>query len=257
MIKPTLKKKLESNELTIGSWISFGFTQTCEIMSKAKFEWLVIDMEHTSIDYNQCLILIQIIESNGVTPLVRVGKNDNLLIKRAMDAGAHGVIVPMVNTIEDAKKAIDALYYPPKGSRGVGLGRAQNYGVDFEQYRFRADKETIFIPQIEHIKGVNNLEKILSLDDVDGFIIGPYDLSGSLGAPGQWEHPSVIQALDKVNSIIKNNKKPGGYHVVHSNHSELKKRINEGYKFVAYGDDMVFFAETIGSESDFISSLKK
>ena len=252
-----LKKKLISSELTIGSWISFGFTQTCEIMSKAKFEWLVIDMEHTVINDDQCLNLIQIIESNGITPLVRVGANDPLLIKRAMDAGAHGVIVPMVNTIEDAKKAIDALYYPPKGSRGVGLGRAQNYGVDFEQYRFRADKETIFIPQIEHIEGVNNLEKILSLDDVDGFIIGPYDLSGSLGAPGQWEHPSVIQALDKVNSIIKNNKKSGGYHVVHSNHSELKKRINEGYKFIAYGDDMVFFAETIGSESDFISSLKK
>ena len=151
MIKPTLKKKLESNELTIGSWISFGFAQTCEIMSKAGFEWLVIDMEHTAIDYSQCLNLIQIIENNGVVPLVRVGNNDKLQIKRVMDAGAHGVIVPMINTVEDALETIDALYYAPIGSRGVGLGRGQNYGGDFEQYKLWADKETIFIPQIENI----------------------------------------------------------------------------------------------------------
>ena len=253
----SLKKKLRSNELTIGSWISFGFTQNCEIMAKAGFDWLVIDMEHTAIDYNQCLNLIQIIESNGVTPLVRVGKNDPLYIKRAMDAGAYGVIVPMVNTVKDAHKAIDALYYPPAGSRGVGLGRAQNYGVGFDAYKEWADKETIFIPQIEHIESVNNLEDILAIEHVDGFIIGPYDLSGSLGVPGQWEHTSVTQALDKVKSILEENHKPGGYHVVHSNHQELKQRIKEGYKFIAYGDDMVFFAETISAETNFVSELKK
>ena len=257
MIKPTLKKKLESNELTIGSWISFGFTQTCEIMSKAGFEWLVIDMEHTAIDYSQCLNLIQIIENNGVVPLVRVGNNDKLQIKRVMDAGAHGVIVPMINTVEDALETIDALYYAPIGSRGVGLGRGQNYGVDFEQYKLRADKETIFIPQIENIEGVNNLEEILSLEHVDGFIIGPYDLSSSLGVPGQWDHPTLIKALEKINSIIKNNKKPGGYHVVHTDHKELNRRIDEGYKFIAYLDDMVFFAENIAKETNFISELRK
>lgn len=253
----SLKKKLKSNELTIGSWISFGFTQTCEIMAKAGFDWLVIDMEHTVIDYNKCLNLIQIIEGNGVTPLVRIGKNDPLHIKRVLDAGAHGVIVPMVNSVQDAQKAIDALYYPPVGNRGIGLGRAQNYGVGFEEYKKWADKETILITQIEHIEGVNNLEKILNLERVDGFIIGPYDLSGSLGVPGQWEHPSVTQALEKVKSILIENDKPGGYHVVHSNNQELKQRIKEGYKFIAYGDDMVFFAETIAAEKDFISKLKK
>ena len=132
MKKSSLKTKLKSKELTIGSWISFGFIQTCEIMAKAGFDWLVVDMEHTAINHNQCLNLIQVIESNGVTPIVRVGSNDPLLIKRAMDSGAHGIIVPMINTVEDAQKAINALYYPPKGSRGVGLARAQNYGIGFE-----------------------------------------------------------------------------------------------------------------------------
>lgn len=252
-----MRKILQSKKITIGSWISFGFIQTCEIMAKSGFDWLVVDMEHTAIDQNQCLHLIQVIENNGVTPIVRVGANDPLLIKRAMDAGAHGVIVPMVNTAEDAQKVIDALYYPPKGNRGVGLSRAQNYGVGFEVYKEWADRETIFIPQIEHIDGVKNLEDILALDKVDGFIIGPYDLSGSLGVPGKWDHPSVIEALDKVNKVLSDNEKPGGFHVVHSNHDELEQRIAQGYRFIAYGDDMVFFAETIAAELDFITGLKK
>ena len=250
-----LKNKIKSKELTIGSWISFGFAQTCEIMAKANYEWLVVDMEHSAINNEQCLNLIQIIENNGVTPLVRVGANDPLLIKRAMDAGAHGIIVPMVNTVEDAQKAIDALYYPPHGSRGVG--RAQNYGVEFEKYIEWAKTEIIFIPQIEHIEGVKNLEDILDLEEVDGFIVGPYDLSGSLNVPGEWEHPSVINALKKIKNIISNNKKPGGFHVVHSNHKELEQILDDGYTFIAYGDDMVFFAEAISNETDFIIELKK
>ena len=257
MKKSPLKIKLKSKELTIGSWISFGFTQTCEIMTKTSFDWLVIDMEHTAIDFNQCLILIQIIESNGVAPLVRVGANDPLLIKRAMDAGANGIIVPMVNTVTDAQRAIDALYYPPVGNRGVGLGRVQNYGVGFEEYKKWAKTEIVFIPQIEHIDGVNNLEDILALEEVDGFIVGPYDLSGSLNVPGQWDHPDVIKALNKVKKVLSQNLKPGGFHVVHSNHEELEQRIAEGYTFIAYGDDMVFFAETIAAETNFISELKK
>ena len=97
----------------------------------------------------------------------------------------------------------------------------------------------------------------MELEQVDGFIVGPYDLSGSLGVPGQWEHPSVLHALEKVNIILRENIKPGGYHVVHSNHDELRKRIKEGYRLIAYGDDMVFFAETIAAETDFISSFKQ
>jgi len=251
-----LKKKIKNKELTIGSWISFGFTQTCEIMAKANFEWLVVDMEHTAINDNKCLNLIQIIENNGISPLVRVGANNPLLIKRAMDAGAHGIIVPMINSVEDAEKAINSLYYPPIGNRGVGLGRAQCYGIGFDDYYNSSKNNTIFIPQIEHIDGVNNLEDILKLEYVDGFIIGPYDLSGSLGVTGEWDHPNMIDALDKVNVILSENIKPGGYHVVHSNRNELNQRLEEGYTFIAYGDDMVFFAESIQKESKYISGLK-
>jgi 2-keto-3-deoxy-L-rhamnonate aldolase RhmA len=250
----SLKKKLKNKELTIGSWVSFGFTQTCEVMSRSGgFDWLAIDMEHTAIDFDECFKLIQLIDNTGTIPLVRIGKNDPMHIKRVMDAGAHGVIVPMVNTVEDARKAIDALYYPPIGKRGAGLGRAHNYGIGFKEYKKWADEESVLIVQIEHIEGVNNIEAILSLEHVDGFIVGPYDLSGSVGIPQEWEHPKFLESLEKVHKVLAKTNKVGGYHVVHSNRQELLNKVSQGYKFIAYGVDMVFFAEKISEEIKFMS----
>ena len=247
-----LKDKLRNRELTIGSWISFGFNQTCEIMAKAGFDWLVLDMEHAAIDRLECLNLIQIIESNGVSPLVRVGNNDPFLIKQAMDMGAHGVIVPMVNTVEDACRAIESLYYPPYGKRGVGLSRAQGYGNSFEDYKNWADTNIVLIVQIEHHEGVKNLTSIMSLEKIDGFIVGPYDLSGSLGYPGRWDMPIVKKELDKIHRYMASDNKPGGYHVVHGNHQELLDCINDGYNFIAYGDDMVFFSDKVLGEMKYL-----
>jgi 2-keto-3-deoxy-L-rhamnonate aldolase RhmA len=248
----SLKQKLAKRQLTIGSWLSFSYPPLCEMMAKSGFEWLVIDMEHTGIDFNDAQQLMQIIELAGCVPLVRVGANDPLIIKRVMDAGAHGVIVPMVNSPEDARQAIAAVYYPPLGTRGVGLSRAQNYGLGFNEYEQWARTQSIVIAQIEHIKGVRNLEAILAVEGVDGFIIGPYDLSGSLNLPGQFNHPEVRQALEKVEIVMKKSSKPGGFHVVHSNRKELIIRIKQGYTFIAYGDDMVFFAEKLDQETTFI-----
>lgn len=251
----TLKKRLAARELTIGSWLSFGYTPVCEMMAKAGFDWLVVDMEHTAIDVWQAQQLIQVIDLAGCVPLVRVGANDPLIIKRAMDSGAHGVIVPMVNTAEEARQAVAAVRYPPCGTRGVGLGRAQDYGMGFQSYKDWVQQESIVIVQIEHIRAVENIEAILAVDGVDGFIVGPYDLSGSLGHPGDFDHPTVIAALSKVQQTMRERNAVGGYHVVHSNHQELKERIAQGYKFVAYGDDMVFLAEKIRDESDIVRQV--
>lgn len=249
----SLKNKIKERKLTIGSWISFSYPPICEMMAKAGFEWLAIDMEHTGIDFCDAQQLIQIIDLAGCVPLVRVGENHPLVIKRVMDAGAHGVIVPMVNSQEDAQRAVEAVYYPPVGTRGVGLFRAQNYGLGFEEYREWAKNESIVIVQIEHIKAVENLEEILSVKGVDGFMIGPYDLSASLEQPGNFEHPAVVEALSGVKRILEKTSKIGGYHVVHSKHDELLSRIEQGYKFIAYGDDMVFFAEKLKEESSFLN----
>ena len=240
----SLKYKLQTNQLTIGSWITLGHPAIAEIMAQSGFDWLTVDMEHSAITLHEAQQLIQVIELSGCVPLVRVGSNDPNLIKRVMDAGSHGVIVPMVNSAEDAEAAVKAVKYPPVGTRGVGLARAQGYGVDFENYKDWAEKESIVIVQIEHIDAVDHIEEILSTDGVDGFIIGPYDLSGSLGMPGEFNDPKVIEALERVKEAVEKVDIISGFHVVPPEPDQLKEKIDEGYRFLAYSLDSLFLAET-------------
>jgi 2-keto-3-deoxy-L-rhamnonate aldolase RhmA len=241
----SLKEKIGRKELTIGSWIQLGYPQTTEVVATAGFGFVVIDMEHTSIASHELLSSIQIASLAGTPVLVRVGTNDPLLIKRAMDAGADGIIVPMVETRDQALRARDAIYYPPKGTRGVGLARAQGFGLDFDAYRKRMESETILIAQIEHRRAVDELDAILDVDGVDGLFVGPYDMSGSFGRPGDFEHPDVKAALSRVAEVVKAHSKPSGFHVVQPDPKALAQRIAEGYRFIAYGTDMVFFADMI------------
>ncbi len=250
-----LKEKLRKKELTIGSWLSFGYTPITEMMCKMGFEWLVIDMEHTSINSQDALQMMQIISAHNITPLIRVGENNELIIKKAMDSGAHGVVVPMINTKEDAEKAVNAVKYPPKGKRGVGLFRAQNYGVGFNDYKKWLDKNSVVIAQIEHIDGVNNIADIMNTEGIDAFIVGPYDLSASMGHPGDFEHPDVKSTLNNLLVFMNKSNKPGGFHVVHSNVQDLKEKVEKGYKFLAYGDDMVFISEKFSEEQKKIKQL--
>ncbi len=251
----TLKAILARKELTIGSWLSFGFAPTCEILAKAGFDWLVVDMEHTAISVEQMFSLIQVTELCGVVPLVRVGENDALSIKRAMDAGAHGVVVPMVNSASDAERAVKAAYYPPAGTRGVGLSRAQDYGFGFETYRERAAAETVVIVQVEHFEAVENLGAIAGTEGVDAFIVGPYDLSGSLGFPGQWDADPVREALTRIEAFIPESPIPAGFHVVHPDIEALRKKVSSGYRFLAYGVDMVFLAGKVNEEAEAVRSI--
>ena len=125
---------MRNKKIKIGSWITTFNPSATHLMSSLGFKWLCIDLEHSNISFEQMEILISIIEANGTVPFVRVGSNNILYIKKALDAGAHGIIIPMVNTVKDAQKAIDATYYSPKGKRGVGWARAQNYGYNFQNY---------------------------------------------------------------------------------------------------------------------------
>ncbi len=253
-----LKTRLKRpGSVTIGCWNQLGYPQTTEMLVRWGGDFMVVDMEHTSIGSHELLQSIQIADLAGIPALVRVGANDPLLIKRALDAGATGIIVPMIGSAEAAKRAHDAIYYPPKGARGVGLARAQGFGLDFDAYRDRADDRTLFIPQIEHHEAVKELDAILELDGVDGFLVGPYDLSGSLGRPGDFEHPEVQTALAPIREAAKHHPKPAGLHVVHPGADALKQRIEEGYRLIAYGTDMVFFAHMMQREAAVIGALRK
>lgn len=239
-----LKEKLKNNQLTIGSWITIGNSAVIEIMATAGFEWLCIDMEHTSIDLETAKMLITTIQANDMKALVRVSKNEEVAIKKVMDMGADGIIVPMVKSKEEAQMAIDFVKYPPTGKRGVGLYRAQNYGIGFEKYKQWVEEEAVIIAQIEHIEAVNNIEDILTTDGIDGTIVGPYDLSGSMGFPGEYYRDDVQKAILKVKIACQKHNKPYGFHVIESDPSKLKERIDEGCTFLAYSLDFFFLGDS-------------
>lgn len=233
-----LKSKLQKNEVSLGSWITLGNNAIAEIMAKANFDWLVIDLEHSVINIDVAGDLIRTIDLCGVTPLVRLTSNDENQIKRVMDAGSHGIVVPMVNTPEEAKYAVAATRYAPAGSRGVGLARAQGYGVDFQKYLKWQSDSSVVIVQIEHKDAIDNLNDILEVPGVDGFIIGPYDLSCSMGIPGEFEHPDFIAAVDKIRNIGQKLGCPSGIHIVEPDMHRLKQSIKDGYTFIAYSVDI-------------------
>ncbi|MDA3791638.1 MAG: aldolase/citrate lyase family protein [Desulfobacula sp.] len=248
-----LRNRIQNRESLIGSWLTIGSTVTAEIMAQSGFDWLTIDMEHSVIELGIAQDMIRVVESLGVASLVRVGHNQPNLIKRVMDAGTTGVIVPMVNSADEAKQAVASVKYPPQGFRGVGLARAQKYGFGFEEYQIWNNQNSVVIVQIEHIDAVNNLEAILDVKGVDGFIVGPYDLSGSLGVPGKFDHPDVVSALEQVNKVSAVRNTIPGFHVVYPDSMILDEKLKQGYRLLAYGLDSIF----IGSSARNAASIAK
>ena len=243
----SVKEKLQQREVTIGSWITLGHSSIAEIMAKAGFEWLTVDLEHTSITLSEAHRLIQVTELSGVAPLVRVGENSPHLISRVMDIGAHGVIIPMVNSREAAESAVAAVKYPPVGTRGVGLGRAQGHGASFKEYKEWVEKESIVIVQIEHVQAVEHLDEILSVDGVDGLLVGPYDLSSSLGIPGLLDDPKMGQVLKRIQEVAAAKRIAAGYHVISPDPKALLAKVKEGFSFIAFSFDAFFLGETCRS----------
>ncbi|EPR44082.1 HpcH/HpaI aldolase [Desulfovibrio sp. X2] len=234
----SLKKTLASGGSALGSWLTLPSPAIPEIMANAGYSWLAVDMEHASIDLSQCAELMRAASLAGAEPLVRLPINDPVIIKRVMDAGAHGIVVPMVNTADEARAAVAAMHYPPRGVRGVGLFRAQGYGATFPEYKRWLAEDSMCIVQIEHIEAVKNLEEILAVDGVDGYIIGPYDLSASLGVPGEFDRPEVQEALAEIEAKGPKSGKAPGIHIVEPDLDALGKRLAQGYRFVAFSLDI-------------------
>lgn len=235
-----LKERIKENQLTIGTWLTIGHTSIVEVLSQAKFDWLAIDVEHNLINLDTLRHLIIAGQANNIAMFVRVAKNDEVSIKYALDAGADGIIVPMINSEEDAEKLVSYAYYPPKGKRGVGLSRAQGYGDNFNQYLDWVEKELTVIGQIEHIDAINDLESITKVDGIDALMIGPYDLSASMGYPGQFDRPDVKEAIEKFNVVCKKNQMASGLHIVPIEACRVENALKENYSFIAFGTDFNF-----------------
>jgi len=244
MLAREIKKKLAAGTPVIGSWISMPEPGIAEIMAKGGFEFLTIDMEHSAITLDTAQELIRVVDLCGCCPLVRLTSNDAALTKRVLDAGAAGVIVPMVNSAAEAEAAVWAVKFPPRGIRSVGLGRAQGYGTAFDAYFAAANDDTLVVVQIEHEDAVKDIDAILAVPGLDAFMIGPYDLSASMGLAGQFDHPRVAAALARVIDAGRAARVPAGFHSVWPQPGEFERRVREGFLLTAYSVDFLLLGET-------------
>ncbi len=249
-----LRSRLHARDVTLGTWITLGHPAVGEILAGCGFDWLVVDMEHSAIDLPQAQELIRVISLAGGVPLVRMPDQGPTLIKRVLDAGAAGVVVPDVRSAEQAKGVVASAKYPLAGSRGVGLARAQGYGLGFEAYRDWQAEGVIVIVQIEHIDAVEVIEDILGVDGVDGCIVGPYDMSGSLGVPGELDDARVESAVARVAEAAAKAKVSAGYHVVPLQPEQVTSRIEQGFNFVGYTLDSLVLAQTY---RDHVSGIRE
>ena len=235
-------------KLTIGSWVSLFHPSIIEVMATAGFDWLVVDMEHSVVDYFHAQQMIATIQAQGLPAYVRLPENNGRIIKRVLDAGADGLIVPNVRNRTEAEAAVRWSNYPPVGTRGVGLGRAARYGVNggFETYREGKSKHIPVVAQIEHIDAIHDLDAIISTDGIHGTLIGPYDLSGSMGKPGRYDEPDVRAALTRYEAVAKNYPdKLMGSHVVKTEADALLEKVALGYNFLAFGIDTLFLGNMV------------
>jgi 2-keto-3-deoxy-L-rhamnonate aldolase RhmA len=244
MLTNRFKQRLSAGECMLGSWVTFTDPSVSEIMARAGFDWLTVDMEHSPIMLGEAQQLIRVIELCGTCALVRLPANDPTIAKRVMDAGASGVIVPMVNSPIEAEQAVQAVKYPPSGKRSVGIARAQGFGPGFDAYVQSANEQSLVFVQIEHIDAVTNLEAILKVPGINGLMVGPYDLSGSMGIPGQLDSPLVQQALTHILEMSRAHGVPAGIHIVRPDPEEVIRKFDDGFRLVAYSVDFLLLGDT-------------
>jgi len=193
-----LKAQLASGRVVIGSWLTVPDAAVAEIMADAGFDYVLIDTEHAPWSLESLQVAMLAFRGVETVPIVRVPWNDHVSIKQALDLGAEGIMAPMVRTLAEAKTLLAACRYPPQGSRGFGPRRASAYGRNTDAYVAEANCGVIVIPQLEDVHTVDEIDSILALDGIDALCIGPNDLSGSIGAMRQHDHPVVVNAIDRT-----------------------------------------------------------
>jgi len=237
MKKNNLKKDLQEGKIVFGPFMKFTDPAAVEVMGFAGFNFVIIDEEHGPISLESAQNMVRAAESVNITPVIRVGNNEEALILRALDIGAQGIEIPQINSKSDAIKAVKSVKYSPQGERGVcRYVRAANYSsMDKFEYFKSANKETMIIAHIEGVEGINNLDEILSVPGIDVIFIGPYDLSQSLGLSGQLDHPLVLEKMKEVVYKCKKNKIAVGTFV--DDVDTAKIWISMGVQYISYAVD--------------------
>ncbi len=232
-----LKARLRNGDLLIGVLVTIPSADVADIMSRVGFDYLWLDAEHSPADFSQIHTMVQ--AAGGRSPcLVRVPENKEVWIKKALDTGCHGVVVPQVRSAEEARQAVEACLYPPAGQRSVGITRAHSYGMSFQDYVGAANDELAIVLQVEHALGVQAIESIASVPGVDAILVGPFDLSGSLNLLGQITHPEVQGAIEKVRRACQAARVPLGIFAVDV--PSARSWIDKGFSLIALNTDAAF-----------------
>lgn len=237
---PSLRHRMRAGETLIGSWINSGSPIVAELMAACGFDFLCVDVEHSAVDLPQTQQLFQAIRSGrrDCAAIVRLHGVDYAFAKRYLDAGASGLVAPLVRTREEAALLVQAAKYPPMGLRGVGFCRANSYGIRLADECARANEEIFLAVQIEHIDAVRNIDAILSVPGIDAAFIGPYDLTASMGITAQFEHPDYLAARATILDACRRHAVAPGIHVVQPDIVQAQARLAEGFHFLAYSLDI-------------------
>ncbi len=239
--KNAFKQALAEGRQQIGLWNTIPGPVVAEMLAGAGFDWLLIDTEHSLTDLPDVMGMMQAMAGYPVSAVVRIAANDAVLIKRVLDLGAQTIMVPYVQTVEEAQRAVEAMRYPPRGIRGMGgMTRATRYGAA-RDYVARAEEELCLLVQVETAATLPLIEAIAAVDGVDGLFIGPADLSATMGCPGQLSHPAVVAAIEDALRRIAATGKAAG--ILTLDQGFARSCIGWGSRFTAVGVDLVLLAK--------------
>ena len=250
-MKYSFRKELLSGQKMIGTLVSLPSPQVTEMLCDAGFDWLFIDGEHAPLAMGDIQNILQA-AGNRCPCVVRIPAHDEVFIKQVLDMGAPGIIVPHVNTAEIAAQVVSFAKYPPVGTRSVGVARASGYGFQFEDYVRNANEQLAVVVQIEHVEAARNIESILDVEGIDAAFIGPYDLSASMGKPGQISDPDVQRYMGQVRDACLRRKKPIGIFAISV--EDARPYVNQGYTLIAVQVDTLMLGQ---AARDVLAGIKK
>jgi 2-keto-3-deoxy-L-rhamnonate aldolase RhmA len=233
-------ERLRQNEFLLGTMLTIPAPEVGEMIAKCGFDWLFMDGEHSPLSTLDWQRMLQAVGGRSAG-IIRVPEKSEAAIKKMLDIGADGIIAPQVNSADEARQIVEWCKYPPQGVRGVGLARAQGYGLDFASYVESANHDIAVIIQAEHIDAVNNIEDIAKVEGIDAIFIGPYDLSASMNKMGEIDDVEVVAAIDLVTRACRQNNIALGYFGVDA--ESVKPYIDQGYKLICTGVDAGFVTQ--------------
>lgn len=231
------KARLKSRQKLIGPVVSLASPEVAEVFALLGFDYIWIDMEHAPLEFSQVQGMIQAVAGRSAC-LVRVPDNGETWIKKALDMGADGVIVPQVRDAEAARRAVEYSHYPPQGRRGAGVARAQGYGLGLREYLESANENISLVLQIEDREGAENIPSIARVPGVDAIVIGPLDLSTSLGVPGQLTHPLVLENITSILRHCQSADMCAGIFTVDAENAKI--RLEQGFTMIVMGIDLLY-----------------